>query len=88
MQRGLKADELAEQALRGPRVRSWQGTLLGTQPLHQHRSPAPGLPTNRYLDDDERFVEAVNAGLAAADRGDFVEHEEIWANVEKILQQP
>lgn len=39
-----------------------------------------------YLDDDARFIEAVNAGLAAADCGDFVEHEEVWANVEKILR--
>jgi predicted transcriptional regulator len=39
-----------------------------------------------YLEADARFIEAVNLGLAAADRGDFVEHEEVWANVEKILQ--
>ena len=30
-----------------------------------------------YLEDDNRFVEAVNLGLAAADRGEFVEHEEV-----------
>jgi predicted transcriptional regulator len=41
---------------------------------------------NRYLADDVRFVEAVNLGFAAADRGEFVEHEEVWANVERILQ--
>jgi predicted transcriptional regulator len=41
---------------------------------------------NRYLDDDERFIAAVNTGLTAADRGDFVEHEEVWSNVEKILR--
>jgi len=46
-QRGLKADELANQVL------------------------------SRYLDDDTRFIEAVNLGLAAAERGDFVEHEEV-----------
>jgi predicted transcriptional regulator len=34
------------------------------------------------------FVDAVNAGLAAADRGEFVEHEEVWANLEKMLRQP
>ena len=44
------------------------------------------LVLSRYLEDDARFVEAVNLGLAAADRGDFVEHGEVWANVEKILQ--
>ena len=41
---------------------------------------------SRYLEDDARFIEAVNLGLAAADRGEFVEHEEVWANVERILQ--
>ena len=41
---------------------------------------------NQYLEDDTRFVEAVNLGIAAGDRGDFVEHEEVWANVEKILR--
>jgi predicted transcriptional regulator len=27
---------------------------------------------SRYLEDDARFIEAVNVGLAAAERGDFV----------------
>ena len=40
----------------------------------------------RLLDEDERFRAAVREGIAAADRGEFVEHEEVWANVEKILQ--
>ena len=35
------------------------------------------------LEDDARFIEAVNLGLAAAGRGEFVEHEEVWANVER-----
>jgi predicted transcriptional regulator len=43
---------------------------------------------NQYLEDDERFIEAVNAGLAAADRGEFVEHEQVWSEVENILRQP
>lgn len=42
----------------------------------------------RYLEDDQRFIEAVNAGLAAADRGDFVERGEVWANIEEIFQRP
>ncbi len=41
-QRGLKADELAQQVL------------------------------SSYPEDDTRFVEAVNLGLAAAERGEFV----------------
>lgn len=40
----------------------------------------------RYLDDEVRFAEAVRLGLAAADRGDFVASEEVWASVERILQ--
>lgn len=43
---------------------------------------------SQYLEDDQRFIDAVNAGLAAADRGEFVEREEVWANVEGILQRP
>ncbi|HEX7363002.1 MAG TPA: hypothetical protein VF283_21145 [Bryobacteraceae bacterium] len=41
---------------------------------------------SQYLLDDERFIEAVNIGLAAADRGEFVEDAEVRANVEKILR--
>ena len=40
----------------------------------------------RLLDDDARFIEAVKHGIAAADRGDFVASEEVWASVERILQ--
>jgi predicted transcriptional regulator len=54
-QRGLKADELAQQVL------------------------------SHYLEDDTRFIEAVNLGLAAADRGDFVEHEEVGRKLKQIL---
>jgi predicted transcriptional regulator len=41
---------------------------------------------SRYLKDDRHFVEAVNVGLAAADRGDFVEHEEVGKKLKQILQ--
>jgi predicted transcriptional regulator len=40
----------------------------------------------RLLDENEQFRAAVREGIAAADRGEFVEHEEVWANVEKILR--
>jgi predicted transcriptional regulator len=40
----------------------------------------------RLLQDEAWFREGVNRGIAAAERGEFVEHEEVWANVEKILQ--
>ena len=39
-----------------------------------------------YLEDDKRFVEAVNLGLAAAERGDFVEHEEVGKKLKEILR--
>jgi predicted transcriptional regulator len=55
-QRGLKADELAQQVLCS------------------------------YLEDDVRFIEAVNLGLAAAERGEFVEHEEVGTKLKQILQ--
>ncbi len=40
----------------------------------------------RLLEKDARFLEGVRRGLAAAARGEFVEHEEVWADIEKILQ--
>ena len=40
----------------------------------------------RYLEDDKRFIEAVNIGLAAAARGDFVEHEDVVKKVNQILR--
>jgi predicted transcriptional regulator len=40
----------------------------------------------RYLEDDTHFVEAVNLGLAAAARGEFVEHEEVGKRLKQILQ--
>jgi len=38
-----------------------------------------------YLEDDKRFVEMVNIGLAAAERGDFVESEEVEKKLKQIL---
>jgi predicted transcriptional regulator len=40
---------------------------------------------SRYLEGDRHFIEAVNVGLAAADRGDFVEHEEVGEKLKQIL---
>ena len=36
--------------------------------------------------DDIRLVEAVNLGLAAAERGDFVKHEKVGKKVKQILR--
>jgi predicted transcriptional regulator len=41
---------------------------------------------SHYLDDDTRFVEAVNLGLAAAAHGDFVEHDEVGKKLKEILR--
>lgn len=41
---------------------------------------------NRYLEDDKNFVEAVNLGLRAAERGEFVEHEEVGKKLKQILR--
>jgi len=41
---------------------------------------------SHYLEDDKRFIEAVNVGLAAAERGEFLEHEEVGKKLKKILQ--
>lgn len=39
-----------------------------------------------YLEDDRRFIEAVNVGLAAAERGEFVEHDEVGKRLKKIVR--
>jgi len=41
---------------------------------------------DRFLDDEARFAVAVRLGLAAADNGDFVAPDEVWANVERALK--
>ncbi len=41
---------------------------------------------SHYLEDDTRFIEAVNLGLIAAQRGDFVEHEEVGRKLKQILR--
>ena len=41
---------------------------------------------SRHLEDDTRFVEAVNVGLAAAQRGDFVDHEDVGKKLKQILR--
>jgi predicted transcriptional regulator len=41
---------------------------------------------SHYLEDDTRFIEAVNLGLAAAGRGDFVEHDTVGKKLKQILR--
>lgn len=56
-------------------------THAGTNPEHLVKDAAL-----RLLEDDEHFRAAVREGIAAADRGEFIEHEQVWANVENVLR--
>jgi predicted transcriptional regulator len=40
----------------------------------------------RYLEDESRFLEAVEKGIAAADRGEFIDEEEMDARVEQMFK--
>jgi predicted transcriptional regulator len=42
----------------------------------------------RYLDDESRFLAAVEKGLAAAERGEFIEEKEMDARIERMFQRP
>ena len=55
-------------------------THAGTDPEHLVKDAAL-----RLLKEEEQFRAAVREGIAAADRGEL-EHDEVWANVEKILR--
>lgn len=47
------------------------------------------LATNvvvRYLDEDARFLAAVEKGLTAAERGEFIEEEEMDARLEAMFK--
>jgi predicted transcriptional regulator len=41
----------------------------------------------RYLDEESRFLAAVEKGLAAAERGDFIEEEEMDARLEAMFKR-
>jgi predicted transcriptional regulator len=41
----------------------------------------------RYLDDEAHFLDAVEKGLAAAQRGEFIEEDEMDARVERMFQR-
>ena len=40
----------------------------------------------RYLDEEARFLAAVEKGLAAAERGEFIEEEEMDARLEAMFK--
>ena len=41
----------------------------------------------RYLDEEFRFLAAVEKGLAAAERGEFIEEEEMDARLERMFSK-
>jgi predicted transcriptional regulator len=40
----------------------------------------------RYLDDEARFLEAIEKGIAAAERGEFIEEEEMDTRIERMFK--
>ncbi len=38
---------------------------------------------SRYLEQEARFIDAVQKGIASADRGDLLDHDEVVARIEK-----
>lgn len=40
----------------------------------------------RYLDDETRFLAAVEKGISAADRGEFINEDEMDARVERMFK--
>jgi predicted transcriptional regulator len=42
----------------------------------------------RYLDDEAKFLAAVEKGLAAAERGELIEEEEMDARIERMFAKP
>jgi predicted transcriptional regulator len=56
-------------------------TLVGAEP---ERSVKDVLV--RYLDDEARFLAAVEKGIAAAERGEFIKEEEMDARIERMFK--
>jgi predicted transcriptional regulator len=40
----------------------------------------------RFMDEKRRFLEAVERGIAAAERGEFIEEDEMDARVDRLFQ--
>ena len=56
---------------------------------HEARANPEQLVANvvaRYLDGEARFLAAVEKGIAAAERGEFIEEEEMDARVEAMFK--
>jgi predicted transcriptional regulator len=53
----------------------------GTDPEHLVKDAAL-----RLLEDDARFLAAVRKGIAQADRGEFIDEEEMDARIQRMFQ--
>jgi predicted transcriptional regulator len=53
----------------------------GTDPEHLVKGAAL-----RLLEDDSRFLAAVRKGIAQADRGEFIDKEEMDARIQRMFQ--
>jgi predicted transcriptional regulator len=65
-----------------------QETQIGRIAMHAGTS-APGLVKEtvlRMLDEESRFTAAVTEGVAQANRGEFIEEEEMDARLEQMLR--
>jgi predicted transcriptional regulator len=63
-------------------------TRLTQRATQQGRNPDEWVQdvVARHLDDEERFLAAVEKGIAAAERGEFVEEEEMDARLERMFK--
>jgi predicted transcriptional regulator len=75
----MEVDFTSEQEARLAKI----ATETGTDPEHLVKDVV-----SRYLDDEARFLAAVEKGLAAAERGEFIEEEEMDARLERMFQKP
>lgn len=41
----------------------------------------------RMIEDNERFLAAIQVGIDQADRGEFISHEDVKGRIDRLLQQ-
>lgn len=65
-----------------------QGRPGGLQPVaaNPNASELVRDALARYVEDETTFLEAVEEGIAAAERGEFIAEEEMHARVERMLK--
>ncbi len=56
------------------------------QTMDRSRSWVIAQAIEQYLDHEEWFVQAVEAGIEAADRGDLIPHDQVIQNVRERLK--